>query len=467
MKPLNGIGLALAICASASALAMPAASQAMDESGANSQLLSSRTLDEAMAQAHSALMDFIDSEGVILDYAADKPTPEDCSLGRPNAIGWWSPIENGPMFTGVYMYAACERAKRSGLAADRDLARRLAGGLMKCASVSDVPGFIARGVGTDGRCHYPLSSDDQVHPWFYGLLIYCKSGIPSKEEASAIAGKMLEVGDALQAASWSAPCDGDFKGQHRGGFEGAMYRDAIRYLFILRALYEVGGGETWLKRYRDALAQCPPQSKRTRAEICALGYGPDREIYKGFEGWCMWMYVAPQLSVASLAGMEDDPSLRKSYLDSLALNARNALLAIPSHEKFDNGNSLVFGEAHWRDVFTSWFPQKTQEDARRLSERDRYKPVCKRKDYEHAYACQPLAAAAIAAFSGDEDARSAVEKTLLHYDYSKLKLSRFLYAECAYYALKSQMGGGARCQSPSAEPARPAAAASTERLSPR
>ena len=75
----------------------------------------------------------------------DIHSPEDCSDGRPNAIGWWSPIENAPMFTGLYLPAICERAKRSGATGDREKARRLTGGLLKCASVSDVPGFIARG----------------------------------------------------------------------------------------------------------------------------------------------------------------------------------------------------------------------------------------------------------------------------------------------------------------------------------
>ena len=61
------------------------------------------------------------------------------------------------MFTGLYLPAACERARRSGdRATDKAHARRWRRGLLKCASVSDVPGFIARGMGTDGQCHYPL-----------------------------------------------------------------------------------------------------------------------------------------------------------------------------------------------------------------------------------------------------------------------------------------------------------------------
>src|SRR5688500_11158250 len=60
------------------------------------------TVAEAVDMAHAQLFSrHVDRHGIILDYAGDLPTPEDCALGRPNAIGWWSPIENGPMFTGL------------------------------------------------------------------------------------------------------------------------------------------------------------------------------------------------------------------------------------------------------------------------------------------------------------------------------------------------------------------------------
>jgi hypothetical protein len=78
------------------------------------------TLEGAVEQAHARLWrERIDPYGVMLDYVGELPTPEDTRLGRPNAIGWWSPIENGPMFTGLYLPAACERARRTGRASSR------------------------------------------------------------------------------------------------------------------------------------------------------------------------------------------------------------------------------------------------------------------------------------------------------------------------------------------------------------
>ena len=87
---------------------------------------------------------------------------------------------------------------------------------MRAASVSDVKGMVVRGFGTDGVCHYPLGSEDQTIPWFYGLYAYWRSGLPSAEEKNAVAGKVREVAEALAANNWKCPCDGAFAGETRG-----------------------------------------------------------------------------------------------------------------------------------------------------------------------------------------------------------------------------------------------------------
>lgn len=124
--------------------------------------------------------------GLILDYAGEIPSPKDIEDGVPNFLSWWSPIENGAKFTGLYIAAACRRAEDTGNESDIAKARKLAKGLMLCASVSDVKGFVARGVGTDGKSHYPFGSEDQTVPWLYGMYSYYKSRIPSEAERAEI-----------------------------------------------------------------------------------------------------------------------------------------------------------------------------------------------------------------------------------------------------------------------------------------
>ncbi len=394
---------------------------------------------EAAEQAHAELWKSrIDRHGVILDYVGEIPTPEDCALGRPNAIGWWSPIENGPMFTGLYLPAACERARRSGAASDKEQARRLAQGLLTCASVSDVPGFIARGLGTDGKCHYPLGSDDQTHPWFYGLHAYYTSGLPSEAERRQIAGKMKEVADVLEAAGWRCPCEGAFKGQFRGGFQGHLFRDAVRYLFLLRAMYDVTGDRVWLERYRKALAGRPANCDRTRTQICAAGYGPDREAIKNIDESQLWIYVGSQGSLAKLAAMESDEPIRAHYRAGLTANVSNVLASVEAYTVFDNADAQRFGHANWREGYSTWFPQTTQAEAEKLSKTGDRAKLGGRKHYEASFMKNPLAAAAIIALAGDGTGREAVERAIRHYDYSKLYMSEFFFAECAYYALPAK-----------------------------
>jgi hypothetical protein len=397
------------------------------------------TLPQALDQAHTELWRrFVDTHGIIRDFVGELPTPEDCKLGRPNAIGWWSPIENGPMFTGMYLPAMCERARRSGAAADAEQCRRLAQGLIKCASVSEVPGFIARGIGTDGTCHYPLSSDDQTHPWFLGLHAYLKSTIPTAEERQQIIAKVKEVATALEATQWRIPCEGDFKGTFRGGFTGHLFRDAVRYIYLLRATHEITGDAIWLERYHKARAERPAPATQTRAEICAAGYPHDREAIANIDTAQLWIYVGSQYSLSQLIAMEKDETLRALYRTGLTVNATNALPAIKAHETFDNADTKVFGNANWRAVYSTWFPQPTQEDAAKLAKIANIPKRGQRKHYESSLMRNPLAAAAIVSLLGDGTNRELIEHALRHYDYSKLNMAEFFFAECAYYALPAK-----------------------------
>lgn len=396
----------------------------------------------AVEQAHETLWSArVDRHGILHDFVGELPTPEDCALGRPNAIGWWSPIEDGPMFTGLYLPAVCERARRSGDAADQAKARRLAQGLLKCASVSDVPGFIARGVGTDGRCHYPLGSDDQTHPWFLGLHAYCQSGLAAETERRAIVAKMQEVANALEATGWRCPGDGAFKGDFRGGFRGHLFRDAVRYLHLLRLMHDVTQDPAWLERYHRARQERPEHSDRTRAQICAEGYALDRAAIAHIDDSQQWIYVGSQAALAGLAALETEAEFRALYRKGLAANLDSSRKALDAHRQFDNQDTKVFGSADWRAVYATWFPQRTQADAERLARIADAAKKGERKSYEQRLMQNPLAAAAIVALAGDAGTRDAVERVIRHYDYARIKMTAFFFAECAYQALPREKEG--------------------------
>ncbi|HBL44169.1 MAG TPA: hypothetical protein DDZ90_12325, partial [Planctomycetaceae bacterium] len=73
------------------------------------------------------------------------------------------------------------------------------------------------------------------------------------------------------------------------------------------------------------------------------------------------------------------------YRTGLKLNAAQALESLKAYQKFDNQDTKVFGNADWRAVYTTWFPQKTQADAERLARTGDKDKRGKRKSYEQVW----------------------------------------------------------------------------------
>ena len=389
---------------------------------------------------------FISPNGLLFDWAPMNgkvllPTPEECAQGKPNAFSWNTPFANCGMFSGLYLPTLCQRWQRTGEAKAKDEARQVAAGLMLLSEVSDVPGFIARGVGTDGRCHYPAGSDDQTHPWFYGLYVYVRSGIPEAAEKARIIRRMTEVAASLEANRWRLPCDGIFKGQNRGALRVASdFRATVRHLFILRAVALVSGEPRWQAAYEAALRTQPKDSDKSAIEICAGGYPADIPQMKGLEtGAPLWIFIGAQGSLRELADTETNAANRRLYRQGLTAGAVQAARTLDTFHEFDNQSNNSFPLHEWRARLNPlWQAQKSAEDTERIDKVQR--PLSgPRRSYEHKFVQIPLASALMVALSGDQETirrfRPTMEAAFRHYDWSRLDMSFFFFAECAYYAL--------------------------------
>ena len=213
-------------------------------------------VEASVEKAHAEIWGrFIDKHDVMLDFANPDgplsiPTQEECKLGKPNALGWWSPIENGAFFNGLYMEAAVNRWRKTQRPEDAEKARRLANGLMLLGSASEVKGFVGRGVATDGKSHYRMGSDDQTLPWFYGLWGYLESGIATDGERSRIIAKLVETADEIVRLKWSMPAEPPFG--IRGGFGGFLFYQAPRLLFVAKMMHQITGANLDGVRQRQA-----------------------------------------------------------------------------------------------------------------------------------------------------------------------------------------------------------------------
>ena len=121
-----------------------------------------------------------------LDGTAVIPTAEECRNYIPSILAWTTPIADGAMFGGLYLYALLKKYEIEPNDSLKEQLHTLVNGLLLLCDVSKVDGFIARGVADDGKTHYPCSSNDQTGPWILGLYKAFKSNAFNDSEKKEI-----------------------------------------------------------------------------------------------------------------------------------------------------------------------------------------------------------------------------------------------------------------------------------------
>lgn len=391
-------------------------------------------------QAHAEIWRrFIDEYDILIDYADldgkyPRPTPEECMEGKPNALAWWTPTENGSMFNGLYMDAMCTRWKFSGNEADRTKARRLMNGLLKLGSLG-TPGFIARNVATDGKTPYPMGSNDQTMPWFYGLWRYVHDGMASEEEKAKIIAKMRDVAEVLAGNGWLMPCNDGAPSKFRGGFKSVRWEDAPRLLFLLKAMHHLTGEEKWAELYHKLGQEKDEKMGITRLDVCATGMVFQEKSRHS------WTCAGGVACLRAMWEMETDTVLRDVYAKGLAASVMLAAEGLPLAQKFDNNTQAAF-LSDWRVLNQWWQPQHSEADAVAVAnaEAKQLGPLSPRRYQEFTWVREPVFAAWIVTLCPERTVvtphREAIEATLAHYDYSRLFYSQFFPAEAAWNRLQ-------------------------------
>lgn len=278
-------------------------------------LLSADTPMHAVQKAHDELWRrFVDEHSLILDYVGLKgeivrPTAEDCREMKPSALSWGVPNEDGPMFNGLYLDAMCSRWLITKDDETRAKARRLIDGIIKVSTIGKTPGFIARGIATDGKTTYTMGSNDQTTPWLYGIWRYVTDGLPKDtDERENLVQRFIEQVKVLDSHGWKVPTDGP-PSKYRGDFAKPTWEAVPRLLFIMKAMHDFTGDAAWQERYLAAVHEKVGKGQRERLSICRIGmiFDPgqgERHSWTGSE------------SVICLRGlweMETDPALKAAY----------------------------------------------------------------------------------------------------------------------------------------------------------
>lgn len=404
-------------------------------------LAAADTPEHSAEKAHTELWRrFIDPFGIMIDFAdmegkVSLPTPEECREGKPNALGWWAPIENGAMFNGLYMEAAVNRWQRTQSGEDAEKARKLMRGLLLLNSISDVKGFVGRGVCADGKSHYPMGSNDQTLPWFLGLWRYWQSGLATEAEKVQIVRQLVTTADEIVRLRWKMPAEEPFG--TRGSFEGFHFEEVSRKLFTMKMLHHVTDEPKWHTMYLDELEKQGGEPQLSKREICRGG------MVFWHSRTHNWTSCAAVGALRGLWELESDAALKSIYAQGLAASAKLAAQSIPLAQKFDNADASTF-EMNWRVMNAEWKPQKTEKEAQDLAhvQLKSFLKVAPRRSKETAFVREPTAATWIVTLDPDGAAlksRAAeLEKVISHYDYSKLYYSQFFWAEMAWERLLMQ-----------------------------
>jgi len=394
---------------------------------------------EASEKAHRELWRrFIDQYGIMIDFAdmegkVSLPTPEECREGKPNALGWWAPIENGAMFNGLYIEAAVNRWKRTQAAEDAEKARKLMEGLLLLNSISDVKGFVGRGVSTDGKSHYPMGSNDQTLPWFLGLWRYWESNLATEKEKARIQKHLVETAEEIVRLGWKMPAEPPFG--TRGSFEGFHFEEVSRKLFTMKMLHTVTGDAKWQTMYLAELEKRGGEKSLSKREICAGG------MVFWYSKRHNWTSCAAVGALRGLWELENDAALKAVYAQGLVASAKLAAESLSLAQQFDNADTSPF-EMDWRVMNREWKPQMTEKEAQELAiaQLKNFMKLAPRRGKETAFIREPTAAAWIVTLCPDEVVLKThapgVEKVIAHYDYSKLYYSQFFWVEMAWERLK-------------------------------
>lgn len=394
----------------------------------------------AVARAHAEIWRrFIDKYNVMIDFTAPDgsvslPTPEECRQGKPNALGWWAPIENGAMFNGMYMDAMVNRWLVTKDADSAAKARRLMEGLLYLNSISDVPGFVARGVSTDGRSHYPMGSNDQTFPWIYGLWRYLDGGLATEDERKRIIGRLKATVDVIINLKWQMPAEAPFG--VRGGFGGFAFDSSPRLLFVCKMLHHITKEARWDKHYHESLhATGGKEEKLSRLEWCERGMVFEHGHKHS------WTSVCSVLALRGLWEMEEDETVRARYEKGLQKSADLALDSLPLAQEFNNADTSYF-EHNWRVMNDQWKPQEKEKEAQELAESQlrAFSKLAPRRGLETSLVREPTFAAWIVTLAPDKmvlkSRASAVEAVIAHYAYDKLIYSQFFPVEAAWWRLQ-------------------------------
>ncbi len=365
------------------------------------------------------------------------PTAEECRNYIPSILAWATPIANGAMFGGLYLYALCEKYAISPDPSLKEEIALLRRGLFQLCDISEVDGFIARGVADDGVTHYPCSSNDQTGPWILGLWKAMHSDATDAEMKEEIRKRLYRTLNGFYRNDWQFR--NEWAGTALGSYKSGDYRNCAKFLFAAAVARELGiVSDAEFASYAEEI---PKNGLCSRREILARGFSHEMlssPVLKQF-----WITVCAHLSQSELCAL--DPAGAEKYEQGIALNAYTAKFFVREFDRYEPHQYPPF-DHDWRKIVPALRRGETYEqilaEGRRAN--DLYGEICPVRYHERETLGQALFAAWIAIASKERAvaeyaylcARECIEKT----DWDKVGQCFAFAAESVLIAHRARWG---------------------------
>lgn len=383
------------------------------------------TLDNqtALDVIWAALETFIDPDtGVIYDLSlgrADLPTREQVLDDVPNPCGWAAGFEDAALNAGLMLPFAIGLAQRSGKQKWEAVAQRLADLVLKLATVSDTPGFLARGVLPDGLTYYRNSSADQYTMVITAMHALCQwegAGAERQQQAAHFVSQVMAL---LEKHDWDIPTSDEKAGWV--GETGQFWPDrATRLLQFAVADAALNPSPQTLARYRSLRDEAG--SRRARGLFCKPGATS-----------VPYAVLQTQVSLRLLYELEPDAEFKQVWRLAMHDLAENSILQL----KARNLNDIL---KHIEDLPSLPEPVSVMElydeeiynnrhDLYKVSDfGGRFWNTNLRVHHEQVFIRQPLELAMCFALAGDND--------LIDFDGNPLLPTALEYIEAITKAVK-------------------------------
>jgi len=356
-----------------------------DEAGIDMDVPGSE-VEEVADEIHRLLWQkFFDRRTHMLYTLPNGGSTEDCSL-----------------YGGVYLAALVDKLEVTGREEAKTECRLILKGLIRNATVSGIPGHLARGIRPNGTWNGDPSVDQYIG-WLYGVWRYVRAGLASEAERN-------EIGTLVDAMLTRLEQHGFVIMRANGKTPTTFGRDlpalkqtrAERLLAFLLAGHDLTQNPRWRTLYEEMK---PPRL-------------PVLTEHRG----SAWVLIQNMMALRVLWELEEEPEAREVYRVGLASAARNCLPQISGYRAFPCRRTAA-------PPLLSAFYEKQYRHRRVQGLRN------------------PIEAVATILLSGQaeivENARPIIPGLLTHYDWPRVPNSQPLVsAEWIYWLSKKQPRSG-------------------------